>query len=76
MPQVLIKIPYQSEEWEGLDVGDTYEASVLLTKQEDGSGLVTEVDGNPMPKDEPMEEEEMAMDEEEDFNDALGAEMA
>ena len=75
MPQVLIKIPYQSEEWEGLEVGDTYEASVLLTKQEDGSGLVTEVDGNPMPKDTEVDAEEVEA-EDGDFIEALDEEMA
>jgi hypothetical protein len=77
MPRVLITIPYESDEWEGLDVGDTFEAKVLLQKQEDGSGLVTEMDGTPIPLDDKeVMGEEMAVDEEEDFNEALGEEMA
>lgn len=69
---VLIAVPEGNEEWEDMDVGDTYEATILLRKGEDGQGTVIQFNGEDLAEEAAEEAvEEMEDDGEMDMIDTI-----
>lgn len=60
---ILIAVPKGNEEWEEMSVGDTYEATMLLRKGEDGQGTVVQFNGEDLAEEEAAVEEMEADDE-------------
>lgn len=68
---ILIAVPKGNEEWEEMPVGDTYEATVLLRKGEDGQGTVIQFNGEDLAEEEEAAVEEMEADDEMNMLDAM-----
>lgn len=68
---ILIAVPKGNEEWEDMETGDTYEATVLLRKGEDGQGTVVQFNGEDLAEEAEEAVEEMEADDEMNMLDAM-----